>query len=242
MVMILLGVTWLFGPLAIDDARLVFSYLFCICNSLQGCLIFFFRCLLNPEAQLAWKQLFTTGTLKRRRGPIRSAYTDSSSKSFAGTNPKYAVTLGAGDTKEGRGGGGKSGVKSVSYAADEGNGGDGLSQDGKSSKHNEKARDSVSTLCTTVTSGSFSEKGRKSSIPIKSPKVYHAHPHQLHSTSGGMWHPNLNGLPRDSPSSGFGITVPSATDSPSVATDPESLDGSSECIDSKNTDESMTQF
>ncbi|RUS82142.1 hypothetical protein EGW08_010116, partial [Elysia chlorotica] len=54
MVMILLGVTWLFGPLAVEDARLVFSYIFCICNSLQGCLIFFFRCLLNPEAQLAW--------------------------------------------------------------------------------------------------------------------------------------------------------------------------------------------
>ncbi|CAL1531495.1 unnamed protein product [Lymnaea stagnalis] len=79
-VMFLLGITWVFGPLAINEAKLVFSYIFCICNSLQGFLIFVFRCLLNPEAKLAWVQLFQTGTLKRRRGPIKSVYTDSSSK------------------------------------------------------------------------------------------------------------------------------------------------------------------
>lgn len=78
-VMFLLGITWVFGPLAIGKATVVFSYLFCICNSLQGCLIFIFRCLFNPEARLAWEQLVKTGTLKRRRGPIKSAYTDSSS-------------------------------------------------------------------------------------------------------------------------------------------------------------------
>ncbi|XP_059145807.1 adhesion G protein-coupled receptor L4-like [Physella acuta] len=79
-VMFLLGITWVFGPLAINEAKLVFSYIFCICNSLQGFLIFVFRCLLNPEAKLAWLQLYQTGTLKRRRGPIKSVYSDSSSK------------------------------------------------------------------------------------------------------------------------------------------------------------------
>ncbi|XP_012937684.1 adhesion G-protein coupled receptor G2 [Aplysia californica] len=79
-VMFLMGIPWIFGPLALREARVVFAYLFTICNSLQGFLIFVFRCLFNPEAKLAWIQLFTTGTLKRRRGPIKSMYTDTSSK------------------------------------------------------------------------------------------------------------------------------------------------------------------
>ncbi|XP_055884146.1 adhesion G protein-coupled receptor E2-like isoform X3 [Biomphalaria glabrata] len=79
-VMFLLGITWVFGPLAINEAKLVFSYIFCICNSLQGFLIFVFRCLFNPEAKLAWIQLFKTGTLKRRRGPYKSSNSDYTSK------------------------------------------------------------------------------------------------------------------------------------------------------------------
>ena len=34
-VMFLMGVPWIFGPLALREAKVVFSYLFCICNSLQ---------------------------------------------------------------------------------------------------------------------------------------------------------------------------------------------------------------
>ncbi|KAH9494692.1 Adhesion G-protein coupled receptor G2 [Bulinus truncatus] len=83
-VMFLLGITWVFGPLAISEAKLVFSYIFCICNSLQGFLIFVFRCLLNPEAKMAWIQLLKTGTLKRRRGPIKSSHSDYTSKAGDG--------------------------------------------------------------------------------------------------------------------------------------------------------------
>ena len=80
-VMVLMGVPWIFGPLAFSDARVVFSYVFCICNSLQGFLIFVFRCLCNPEAKLAWIQLIKTGTFKSRRGPIKSYATDTASRS-----------------------------------------------------------------------------------------------------------------------------------------------------------------
>ncbi|KAL8605787.1 hypothetical protein ACOMHN_011149 [Nucella lapillus] len=80
-VMFLLGVTWVFGPLAIREAKVVFNYLFCILNSLQGFLIFVFRCLFNPEVRMCWVQLVKTGTLKKRRGPIRSnVYSDTCSK------------------------------------------------------------------------------------------------------------------------------------------------------------------
>ena len=44
----LLGVTWIFGAVAIGQASVVFFYLFAICNALQGAMIFVFQCLLDP--------------------------------------------------------------------------------------------------------------------------------------------------------------------------------------------------
>lgn len=53
-IMSLLGLTWLFGALAISDARLAFEYLFCIFNSLQGFFIFFFHCVRIKEVRNQW--------------------------------------------------------------------------------------------------------------------------------------------------------------------------------------------
>ncbi|XP_025107332.1 adhesion G-protein coupled receptor G2-like [Pomacea canaliculata] len=120
-VMFLLGVTWVFGPLAINEAKVVFNYLFCILNSLQGFLIFVFRCLFNPEARLAWVQLITTCTLKKRREPVRSGnYTDSSSKSDS--HPKSSATEerhGRHDRHGRHGGGGHGGSRGDSYVEDD---------------------------------------------------------------------------------------------------------------------------
>lgn len=69
-VMTLLGVTWVFGAFAVGKAKLVFQYIFCIANSLQGFLIFVVRCLQYPEAKSAWLQLIKTGTLKKYRGLV----------------------------------------------------------------------------------------------------------------------------------------------------------------------------
>uniref|UniRef100_T1IQ43 Uncharacterized protein n=1 Tax=Strigamia maritima TaxID=126957 RepID=T1IQ43_STRMM len=67
-VMTLLGVTWVFGALAVGPAKVPFQYIFCILNSLQGFIIFIVRCIQYPEARWAWKQLMRTGTLKKYRG------------------------------------------------------------------------------------------------------------------------------------------------------------------------------
>jgi G protein-coupled receptor 133 len=45
----LLGITWIFGALAIDSAAVVFLYLFAICNTLQGLFIFMFHCLADVK-------------------------------------------------------------------------------------------------------------------------------------------------------------------------------------------------
>lgn len=53
----LLGVTWVFGYLAIGDAREIFQWLFCVVNSLQGLFIFIFYVLLNEALIKAWKKV-----------------------------------------------------------------------------------------------------------------------------------------------------------------------------------------
>lgn len=44
----LLGITWVFGALAIGKASVAFFYLFALCNALQGVVIFIFQCYLDP--------------------------------------------------------------------------------------------------------------------------------------------------------------------------------------------------
>ena len=52
--MVILGLTWSLGALAIGHARLIFQYLFVVFNSIQGFLIFCFHCLGKPEVRKAW--------------------------------------------------------------------------------------------------------------------------------------------------------------------------------------------
>ncbi|GIY05036.1 adhesion G-protein coupled receptor G6 [Caerostris darwini] len=69
-IMVLLGVTWVFGTLAFGRMKIGFQYAFCISNSVQGFLIFLVRCLLYPEARNSWVYLFKTGKLKKHRGVL----------------------------------------------------------------------------------------------------------------------------------------------------------------------------
>ena len=81
-ILILLGLTWVFGALAVSRAQLTFDYLFSIFNSLQGFIIFYFHCLRHQEVRNQWKW-FLLG--KGRR------YHPSSSESHTGypkTNSK----------------------------------------------------------------------------------------------------------------------------------------------------------
>ncbi|XP_052242764.1 adhesion G protein-coupled receptor L3-like isoform X2 [Dreissena polymorpha] len=54
------GITWLIGVFAVNDATLVFQWLFVILNSLQGLMIFIVKCPLDKKVQDAFKE-------KRRR-------------------------------------------------------------------------------------------------------------------------------------------------------------------------------
>ncbi|KAH7976690.1 hypothetical protein HPB52_018189 [Rhipicephalus sanguineus] len=80
-VMTLLGITWIFGIFAVGEARTVFQYVFCVCNSMQGFLIFVVRVLQYPEARAAWSQLATTGTFKKHRGVPAGSWSANSNPS-----------------------------------------------------------------------------------------------------------------------------------------------------------------
>ena len=54
---VLLGLTWLFGVLAVGSMSETFQYLFCIFNSLQGFFIFFFYTLTNKDVKNEWKRI-----------------------------------------------------------------------------------------------------------------------------------------------------------------------------------------
>ncbi|KAK7933885.1 hypothetical protein WMY93_004781 [Mugilogobius chulae] len=51
----ILGISWIFGVLAVNTHSLVFLYIFAIFNSLQGFFVFMFHCLLNSEVRAAFK-------------------------------------------------------------------------------------------------------------------------------------------------------------------------------------------
>ena len=54
----LLGLTWIFGLLVFNRDSIAFKYLFAICNSLQGAMIFVFHVLLNKKVSIT-KNIFS---------------------------------------------------------------------------------------------------------------------------------------------------------------------------------------
>ena len=48
----ILGLTWLFGLLVFNRDTIVFKYLFAICNSLQGIMIFLFHVVINKKVSI----------------------------------------------------------------------------------------------------------------------------------------------------------------------------------------------
>jgi hypothetical protein len=69
----LLGVTWLFGVLAVDKAAVTFQYMFAICNTLQGVFIFVFHCLMDPSVKGAYQSWFSGKPRRIISGRTRKA-------------------------------------------------------------------------------------------------------------------------------------------------------------------------
>ena len=69
----LLGVTWVFGALAIGKAAVAFFYLFALCNTLQGVFIFAFHCYADKNVRKKFvgdSTDSTSSSYKKRVGPL----------------------------------------------------------------------------------------------------------------------------------------------------------------------------
>ncbi|XP_048199115.1 adhesion G-protein coupled receptor D1 isoform X2 [Perognathus longimembris pacificus] len=75
----ILGTSWVFGVLAVNDRALVFQYMFAILNSLQGLFIFLFHCLLNSEVRAAFQhktKVWSLTSSSARNGNIKPFSSD----------------------------------------------------------------------------------------------------------------------------------------------------------------------
>ncbi|XP_006824531.1 cadherin EGF LAG seven-pass G-type receptor 2 [Saccoglossus kowalevskii] len=68
----LLGTTWVFGILAVNQDVGMFHYLFAIFNCLQGLFIFMFHCVFNEKVRLGWRQKWAR--MRGKKGPLDATY------------------------------------------------------------------------------------------------------------------------------------------------------------------------
>ncbi|XP_072034709.1 adhesion G-protein coupled receptor G2-like [Amphiura filiformis] len=92
----LLGLTWIFGFLAINGAALVFQWLFCIFNSFQGVFIFIFFCLKQKDVRETVTSTFSSshGRSTTSSGAGKSTLSKSradKSDTFHSTGPSGAT-------------------------------------------------------------------------------------------------------------------------------------------------------
>ncbi|KAI9556627.1 hypothetical protein GHT06_016417 [Daphnia sinensis] len=92
-VMALLGVTWVAGAVAIGPVKVFMTYVFCVCNSLQGFVIFVVRVFQYPEARQSFVTLWNTGQTHIPYDATRhsSGPTINSSGSATGQSSAHAV-------------------------------------------------------------------------------------------------------------------------------------------------------
>ncbi|XP_052279329.1 adhesion G-protein coupled receptor D1-like [Dreissena polymorpha] len=84
----LTGLTWVLGVLYLDESMVWVQYVFAVCNSLQGLVIFMFHCALNKTLWKAYKtkkqrSSYASSTyLKSRSTSVRSVITENSEVSM----------------------------------------------------------------------------------------------------------------------------------------------------------------
>ena len=66
-VMVMFGLSWLFGALSIDDGAIFFQWPFVILNTLQGFFLFIFFCVLGKDARDEWLNLLSCYRRKKKQ-------------------------------------------------------------------------------------------------------------------------------------------------------------------------------
>ena len=74
---VLLGTTWVFAFFAVEEVTMVFQWLFCIANSLQGLFIFLFYTVRSQDVRNAWLKALGKDPSSKSSKPKTSENTDS---------------------------------------------------------------------------------------------------------------------------------------------------------------------
>ena len=61
------GLQWVFGAFTIEEASVVFQWLFVVLSTLQGFFLFLFFCVFTEEAREEWLNLFSCGRRKKKK-------------------------------------------------------------------------------------------------------------------------------------------------------------------------------
>ena len=95
-IMVLLGLTWLFGVLAIGDAKVAFQYLFCIFNTLQGLFVFLFFVVLPSGTRRQLQKLGrkkNSKSSKVKRNNLNGASFHFNNKDYCNENNTYSTSM-----------------------------------------------------------------------------------------------------------------------------------------------------
>ena len=90
-IMMLFGLTWVFGALTISKAADFFGYLFVITTSFQGFFIFLFLCVMREDVRDMWRNLLCCGKYKPDKR--RNTFSSSTAKRRR-TSSTYATSYG----------------------------------------------------------------------------------------------------------------------------------------------------
>ncbi|XP_022079402.1 adhesion G protein-coupled receptor L3-like [Acanthaster planci] len=104
----LLGLTWVFGFMSVNEHTLVFTYLFAICNSLQGLFFFIAHCVMNIEVKKAYERRYgrkkglhslttsSTAPVSSRSQASSRKHSDVSTTELIKRNPAVSTVSGGG--------------------------------------------------------------------------------------------------------------------------------------------------
>ena len=97
-VMLMFGLTWLFGAFTVQGASIAFQWLFVIFNSFQGFFLFVFFCVIGKDARQEWIELLSCGKKRKLNKGLPSTSKSGtfrrSRNSTKGTSETYITSRG----------------------------------------------------------------------------------------------------------------------------------------------------
>ena len=98
-VMVMFGLSWLFGALSVDKAAIVFQWFFVLFSTSQGFLLFIFFCVISKDAREEWKMLLTLYRYKgKKKGSAIPSSTAKQTRTYGSKDTILTSKVGSSET------------------------------------------------------------------------------------------------------------------------------------------------